>query len=384
MGKAAAKTERVLAALAHREPDRVPIAEIFWANFIRRARKELPVGPDFDPYRYWDLDMVVLPPNMDPHITGITVLEKNDYHTVVKTGFGTTVEHRCDFPMPHFIDFDLESYEDMESFRFDDPLDPRRYHERIDDLINAVVDEITLGRPSFVERVSSYADDFCVFGGVCEPHEMIWRMLGVENVLLKIAEEPLKVARFLERLGDFLVGIVKGQIAAAGGKLSGMYVWGDVAYTRTMFFSPDYWRMAYLPQLRRICDAIHEAGLPVIYHGCGNASAVYDDMIEAGVDAYNPLEAKAGLDVLELKRKYGDRWSWVGNVDVRVLARNDLDEVRREVLTKMNAARGGGYIVHSDHSIPDNVAPSTYDYMVRLVKEHGKYPLQLGEYEIRT
>lgn len=382
MGKAEKKTARVLAALNRREPDRVPIAELFWANFIRRARAELPVGDDFDPYRYWDLDMVVQPPNMDPRITGIEVLEESAERMVVKTGFGATIEHRCDFPMPHFREFETLTYEDMKAFRFDDPFDPRRYHEPIDDLINGVVDEITLGKPSFVERVKAYADDFCVFGGVCEPHEMIWRMMGVENVLIKIAEEPGKVAAFLEKLGDFLVGIVKGQIAAAGGRLSGLYVWGDIAYTRAMFFSPDYWRSAYLPQLRRICDAIHEAGLPVIYHGCGNASAVYDDMIAAGVDAYNPLEAKAGLDVVELKRRYGNRWSFVGNIDVRVLARNDRGEVRREVLTKLNAAKGGGFIAHSDHSVPDNVAPATYDYVVSLVKEYGKYPLSLGEYDL--
>ncbi|MBE7560277.1 hypothetical protein HS125_15585 [bacterium] len=381
MNRAKPKIERVHAALARKEPDRVPIAELFWANFLRRCKEELPVGADFDPYRYWDLDMVVIPPNMDPHVSGIQVLLDIPSRKVVKTGFGATIEHRCDYPMPHFCEFDTITYEDMEAFTFDDPLDPRRYYEPIDDLINAVVDEITLGKPAFVDRVNAYADDFCVFGGVCEPHEMIWRMMGVENVLIKIAEEPLKVARFLERLGDFLVGIVQGQIAAAGGKLSGLYVWGDIAYTRAMFFSPDYWRMAYLPQLRRICDAVHAAGLPVIYHGCGNASEVFEDMIEAGVDAYNPLEAKTGLDVLELKRRFGDRWAFVGNIDVRVLARNNRDEVRREVLIKLNAAKGGGYIVHSDHSVPDNVAPATYDYLVSLVKEYGEYPLELGEYD---
>jgi uroporphyrinogen-III decarboxylase len=99
-----------------------------------------------------------------------------------------------------------------------------------------------------------------------------------------------------------------------------------------------------------------------------------------GVDAYNPLEAKAGLDVVDLKRKYGDRWAFNGNIDVRVLATNDQDQIRREVLRKLNAAKGGGYIIQSDHSIPDNVAPATYDYVVQLVREHGKYPLDLGEF----
>ncbi|MCK4300628.1 MAG: hypothetical protein KAX80_13890, partial [Planctomycetes bacterium] len=74
-GDAKAKTERVLAALEHHEPDRVPVGEFFWTNFLRRARRELDVADDFDPYVHWDLDMVVVNPNMDPHITGIEVLQ---------------------------------------------------------------------------------------------------------------------------------------------------------------------------------------------------------------------------------------------------------------------------------------------------------------------
>jgi len=190
------------------------------------------------------------------------------------------------------------------------------------------------------------------------------------------------VAAFIEKLGDFLVGIVEAQVALVGKKLTGMYVWGDIAYDRGMFFSPAYWREVYKPQVRRICDAIHAAGLKAVYHGCGNASAVFEDMIEAGIDAYNPLEAKAGLNVVALERHFGKRWAFNGNIDVVVLATNDREKVRREVLTKLNAAKGGGYIPQSDHSVPDNVAPATYDYVVQLVREYGKYPLDLGEFDL--
>jgi uroporphyrinogen-III decarboxylase len=84
---------------------------------------------------------------------------------------------------------------------------------------------------------------------------------------------------------------------------------------------------------------------------------------------------------VELKRRFGDRWAFNGNIDVRVLATNDRDAIRREVLTKLNAAKGGGYILQSDHSVPDNVAPASYDYMIQLVREHGTYPLELGEFD---
>ena len=374
-----AKIERVHAALEHRESDRVPVGEFFWTNFQRRARAELDVGDDWDPYRYWDLDLVVMTPNMDPHVTGIEVLQDTPERKVVKTGFGATIERLGAYPMPRFLEFETTSYEQIEALEFDDPRDPRRFCEQIDDQITAVGDELNLNLPPFVDRVGAYADDFCVFGSVCEPYELLWRIMGTENALIKMAERPDRMARFVERLGGFAAGLVEGQIAAAGGRLSGMYIWGDVAYDKGMFFSPAFWRDAFKPQIRRICDAVHAAGLKAIYHGCGDASVLFEDMIAAGVDAYNPLEAKAGLDVVELRRRFGDRWAFNGNIDVRVLATNDPEKIRREVLRKLTAAKGGGYILQSDHSVPDSVDPATYDYMIGLVRRHGTYPLDLGE-----
>jgi len=381
MSKAHAKTQRVIKALSHVEPDRVPIGEFFWTNFIRRCKNELDVGDDFDAYRYWDLDFIVINPNMDPHISGIQVLEESADRVLVKTGFGATIERQSTFPMPHFVAFETETFDQMESLDFDDPKDPRRYFDAIDDQINGVGDAVNLGLPSFVDRVNAYADDFCVFGSVCEIQEELWRIVGPENVYYKMAEDPLRLAKFAERLGDFLVGIVEGQINAAQGKLSGMYVWGDIAHRGGMLFSPELWRTIHKPQLRRICDTIHRAGLKVIYHGCGNALSVFDDIIEAGVDAYNPIEAKAGLDVVELKRKYAKRLAFNGNINVQVLSTNDRALVRAEVLRKLNAAKGGGYVLQSDHSIPDGVAPATYDYMVELFRNHNRYPLDLAEFD---
>ena len=381
MNRAQAKIDRVVAALENRESDRVPVGEFFWTSFIRRCQRELPVGADFNPYRYWDLDLVVLVPNLDPHIQGVQILEDSAERKVVKTGFGATIESRCDCPMPDFLDFDTRTFEQIEALVFDDPADERRYFAAIDDQINSVGDALNLGLPSFVDRVKTYAADFCVFGSVCEPHEFVWRILGPENVLYKMGEEPKRFAKVIEKLGDFLVGMARHQIKSAQGALSGLYLWGDVAYRRGMFFAPQYWRDVYKPQVQRIVDVARAAGLKTIYHGCGNASAIYPDLLEIGVDACNPLEAKAGLDVVTLKRQYGARWAFNGNIDVRVLATNDRPQVRREVLRKLNAARGGGYILQSDHSIPDNVAPATYDYVIQLARDHGRYPLTLGEFE---
>lgn len=72
-----------------------------------------------------------------------------------------------------------------------------------------------------------------------------------------------------------------------------------------------------------------------------------------------------------------------GNTDVIAWADASVDELKGLVLTKLNAAKGGGYIFQSDHSAPSSISGERYDYMVRLVREHGQYPLQLGEFDLR-
>ena len=100
-----------------------------------------------------------------------------------------------------------------------------------------------------------------------------WRIMGTENVLMKMAEEPDRFARIIDRLGDFGAAIADAQIKAAGGKLSGMYVWGDIAYVNGMMFNPKYWNEVYKPQLRKITDVIHGHGLKAIYHSDGDLHA---------------------------------------------------------------------------------------------------------------
>ena len=103
-----------------------------------------------------------------------------------------------------------------------------------------------------------------------------------------------------------------------------------------------------------------------------------DDFAEIGVDAYNPLEVKAGMDVVDLRSQLGHSIGFCGNSDVQIWEKGDPVEIRREVVRKLEAATGGGYIFQSDHSVSSAVSGKTYDYIVKLVREYGVYPIRLG------
>ena len=376
------KLERMNKTLRHQEADRVPVSDFFWGSFLERWRRDLGLPCDTDIYRYYDLDWIVTIPNMDPKITPFQVLSQDDEQVIVRTGFGAVIRKRYDYPMPAFLGFEADSIEKAAAFQFDDAWDERRFFRAGDNQIAGVGDGFRRDLPPWIETVNSLYPDFPVFGSICEGQEMLWRIIGSENVMLWIGLYPEEVGRFVERINRFALELTVAQIEAAAGMLDGMVIWGDVAYGKGLFFSPLYWRRYFKPGVKAIVDACHERGLPVIYHGCGNVRSIFEDFIEVGVDAYNPLEAKAGLDVVELRRQFGHRIAFCGNMDVIAWADANREELKRIVLTKLNAAKGGGYIFQSDHSVPGNISGENYDYVVNLVREFGRYPLRLGDYDL--
>lgn len=375
------KLERLNRALRHEEPDRVPISDFFWGSFIERWRRELGLPADANPYYYYDLDWIVTVPNMDPWIRPFATLKEDEEEVVVKTGFGAIMHKHFQFPMPEMRRWETDTFAKLEAATFDDPRDPRRFFAAGDNQIAGVGDGFQRNSPAWIETVKSLRPDFPVYGSMIEVSECLTRLIGQENAMLWMAEYPERMGAVIHRIGAFYLEMAKAELAAGAGLLDGFVIWGDVAYKKGTFMSPACWRAWFKPWVAQMTAAAHAAGLPVIYHGCGNVKTIFADYFEMGVDAYNPLEVKAGMDVVELRRQCGHRIGFCGNSDIQVWETGDREAIRREVLRKLNAAKGGGYIFQSDHSVSSAVSGHTYDYIVNLVREHGNYPLQLGEFD---
>ena len=375
------KLDRMNKTLNHEESDRVPISDFFWGSFIKRWRSELNLPADADPHKYYDLDWIVTIPNMDPKIQSFEILKEDETEVIVKTGFRTTMRKKFDFPMPEFITWDVDTIKKLEEFEFDDPSDRRRYFVAGDNQIAGVGDGFERNSPPWIETVKKLHTDFPVYGSMMECSECLTRLIGQENALFWIGMYPDRLGACINKIGQFYLDCLKAQIKAADGMLDGMVIWGDVAYSQTMLFDPEYWREYYKPWVKAMVEECHKHGLPVIYHGCGNVHLIFEDFIEIGVDAYNPLEAKASMDAVELKRKFGDQIGYCGNSNIQIWETGDKELIKSEVLRKLNAAKNGGFIFQSDHSVSSEVSGHTYDYIVNLVREYGKYPLSLGSFD---
>ena len=377
-----AKLERMNKALHHEEPDRIPVSDFFWGGFVRRWRSELGLPPDADPYYYYDLDYIVTTPNMDPFIRPFETIREDEKEVVIKTGFLATIRKRFDFPMPEFMKFDIDTIEKLEELVFDDAADPRRYFSEGDNQIAGVGDGFQRNSPAWIGTVKKYYPDFPVYGSMIESSECLTRLTGQENSLLWMGMYPERLGQCINRIGRFYLNCTRAQIKAAGGLLDGFVIWGDVAYTQSLLFDPEYWREYFKPWVKAMIDECHSHKLPVIYHGCGNVNAIFPDFAEIKLDAYNPLEVKAGMDAVSLKKIFRKTIGLCGNNDIQLWESGNMELIRAETLRKLNAGKGGGFIFQSDHSVSSDVSGKTYDYIVKLVREYGKYPLNLGKYDI--
>jgi len=272
------KYERMNKTLHHEEADRVPVSDFFWGSFLERWRSELGLPSDTDIYKHYDLDWIVTVPNMDPHIKQFEILEQNEEEVVVRTGFEAVIRKKFLDPMPAYLEFATNTIEKMRDFQFNDPRDDRRYLKAGDNQIAGVGDQFLRNLPAWIETVKCLYPDFPVYGSVCEGHETLWRIIGSNNVLLWIGLYPDEVGRFVDRIIEFCLGITEAQIKAADGMLDGMVIWGDVAYTKDLLFSPDYWRKYFKPGVKAIVDLCHSYNIPVIYHGCGNVNKIFEDL----------------------------------------------------------------------------------------------------------
>ena len=377
-----AKLERMNKALRHEEPDRIPVSDFYWGGFVSRWRSELNLPEDASPYDYYNLDYIVTTPNMDPVIRSFETIMEDAKEVVIKTGFLATLRKRFDFPMPEFMSFDIDTIEKLEAFRFDDPDDPRRFFSEGDNQIAGVGDGFERNSPAWKYTVKKLYPDFPVYGSMIECSECLTRLVGQENSLFWMGMYPDRLGECIKTIGQFYLDCTKAEIEAAGGLLDGFVIWGDVAYKESLLFDPEYWRQYFKPWVKAMIDECHKNSLPVIYHGCGNVNAIFEDFIGMGLDAYNPLEVKADMDAVRLKMLYGNKIGYCGNNDIQLWETGDLDLIKKETVKKLNAARGGGFVFQSDHSVSSDVSGKTYDFIVKLVREYGKYPLDLGEYNI--
>ncbi|MEE4312753.1 MAG: uroporphyrinogen decarboxylase family protein [candidate division KSB1 bacterium] len=205
-----------------------------------------------------------------------------------------------------------------------------------------------------MDAVTPYADDYFI-GCDISPclFELLSRLRGMEESLLDIAMNPGLAKRMLEDAAQFAIRI--GTMACERFPLDWFWTGDDIGGQGGMILSPQSWRELVKPHLGDIFKVGKKFNLWVAYHSCGGIRPIIPDLIELGLDVLNPIQSTCpGMDARELKEEYGADLTFMGGVDTQDLLPNgSADDVRRETGKLLEImADGGGYILAASHTIP--------------------------------
>jgi uroporphyrinogen decarboxylase len=206
-------------------------------------------------------------------------------------------------------------------------------------------------------------------------HWYIWELarasLGDLNFYQSLILDPGWIHDFNRVYTDFIRAHYQLLFSEVG-LPDGIWIPEDLGFKGRLFASPATLKSLFFPYYAEIVQWYHDRGLPVVMHSCGNITEALPLIVEAGFDALNPMEVKAGCDIFDMARRYGNRLVFVGGFDVRILETNDRDTIQGEVgqwIDRLKAL-GARFLFGSDHSITPRVNYDSYRWALDAYREH--------------
>jgi uroporphyrinogen decarboxylase len=204
-------------------------------------------------------------------------------------------------------------------------------------------------------------------------YDKLYNYMAPEELLVTIATDPDWVRDMYETDANLVIAMC--EIMRQGGyQFDGAFLYCDLAYKNGLFFSPRTYEEQLEPTFQRLFDYFNSNHMPVILHTDGRVHQLIPYFVKAGLRCLQPLEVKAGMDLIALKEAWHGKLAFMGGIDTRKMAEPDPGIIEEEIRAKIPVARrGGGYIYHCDHTIPNNVSFSQYQRVLELVHRYGGY-----------
>ncbi|MFW9936478.1 MAG: uroporphyrinogen decarboxylase family protein [Candidatus Thorarchaeota archaeon] len=373
--------ERILKAINHEEPDRVPL---FCQDIMPSFRKEL--------LKYWGSDF-----KKDRKY----VFYFLDFNHYKKLGFDSSwgfdgfpvripQNYLKNHPLPKLEDsnkyVDIDGRISMKNLSFESDIswyltNYIKNEEMADFFYNTYFDIEWEESIDFAVKINKKLkrfpmDDFLFCAHLHPILEPIWEGLGLGLLIKLIRKQKSKIKRYID---------LRTKIAVNASKLWAetdfevFFLCDDSALKNTTMINPKYHKELIIPAYKQILHPIIKAGKYVIFHSDGFTEPYFDGLVEARFHGIEALEPMAGMDLKHLKEKYGDKVCLIGNIDVSQLLPfgtiKEVDEAVRSCIK--NAGEGGGYILSPCTDITNSCKLDNIFAMISANKKYGKYPLKL-------
>ncbi len=378
MSNAMTSRERVLAALRHEEPDRVPLA--LWGSYYTLQDQtyfnllaHLGAGEPVEPFRRYKsrnsnyLDDRILD-RLDTDIRyvwiGFTDLGGARPDTLIDA-WGVQWARMGPNITPVGAPLAGASIEEVEDYAWPDP----EQYIRLDELR----DRLDLLKQSGSHAIAARAVNS--YG----PFEQASALRGREQFLMDMLIEPELAQLIIDKVTDVIIRLNEIYLDVAGAHIDIMEIPGDdYAGTEHLLISPRVFERMLAPALARIVRPIKEyrEDLFVAFHSDGAITPLLSSFIDAGIDLFHPLEPLPANDLAAIKAEYGDRLAFMGAIDLKEAMPGSLADVESEVERRIQTlAPGGGYILAPANHLQVDAPPENIVALYDFGRRHGRYPI---------
>jgi len=352
--------ERVLAAVNHEEPDRVPfnlnlcprlweeVASFFGVS-VEKAMASPEICGDFFPPGYQPLPLEVR------YARARKVLPDGKY--IDEWGTLRDPKFRGGGTIDWFVDHPIKEPEDLDAYEFPDP-DKDRCLNELDEYIRKYGDEyVVRGRTGEGWGLFEHAAHF---------------LHGFEAFLKDLYLRPKFMEDLLDRVTEYRVEVVKRVMER---EIDWIDMGADYGSQQGPLINPSLWRKFEKPRLRKIFELPRKKGVHVHLHSDGNIVELIPDLIEVGITILNPIQPLA-MDPALIKEKFGKELCFDGTLDVQhTLPYGSPKDVENEVKTRMRTVGyDGGLILAPSHTVTEEVPLENVIALIKAIKKFGKYP----------
>lgn len=221
----------------------------------------------------------------------------------------------------------------LAGYEFPSPTDPRFYAD-------------------IEKQIAQGTDGFRVFCIGFSLYERAWTLRGMEPLLMDLIMEPDFVRQLFGSIADYNIAMVK---KACTYDIDAVYFGDDWGQQHGLIMGPSLWREFIKPELRRMYKAVKAEGKKIFIHSCGDVDELFDELIEMGLDCFNPFQPEV-MDVFSLMEQYRGRLSFHGGLSTqKTLPYGSVEEVKQESRKLLQAGRNGGYIFAPAHAVEGDV-----------------------------
>lgn len=371
--------ERVRSAIDRTNPDRIPVHEDFWTDTPEVWRSQglpdyLELQPPSDPEtsletwleEYFGFDIGVMFLDASPRLPQTILSQDEDWITFTDRWGYTATKPRGRSGTIEYRDTHTKEWSDWLNIagkfkmNTDDTarIDDRNYFEHFDEYPSWHGAQAKFQRLQNSQRYILFKD----YG----PWEGLWRHREFTQSLMDIALEPDRIAEMMAVHHKLRREILE-HCVSMNMKPDGVFLVDDLGSSNGPLISPDSFRQILKPLYADLGSWLKERGIDFWLHSCGNTEMLFDDYLDCGVQVLNPLQVSAGLDIRKLDQRYGKRLAYYGNIDAHLLDGNQ-ELVHQAVRERKTMFSNGGWICHSDHSIPPTMAYQDYLEFLKIIR----------------